>query len=434
MVPFHGTGAGVAELSWGQREIWAAMKSQRDWLPVGGAAAFDVPTDLDAVVAALGRSISRHQALRTRLRYEPDGGVRQVIRARGEVPLHVVDVPGDPAAAAAELETRLRRSDFDYEHEWPIRMAVVRHDGRNTHLVAVFCHLALDGAGLAALFRDGLINLFTGNTSADAPPGSTPVDQVEWQDSPAGRRHNQATQRHWRRLLAQVPSRRFGDTDDERDPRHWQVRFHSPAAYLAMRSIMARTGCESSAVLLAAVAVAMVRVTGIGPAVVQVVVHNRFRPGLADTISPVAQTGLCVIDTAGSFDDVVERARQSALSAYLHAYYDPDAMTEMIAELGRERGADIDLGCFYNDRRSPDIRDPDRPQATPRDVTAALTQTTLDWGPHSPKPWERFFVHVDDTPGVVRILCQADTRYLPPDDIAAFLHHFEATLVAASGG
>jgi hypothetical protein len=32
----------------------------------------------------------------------------------------------------------------------------------------------------------------------------------------------------------------------------------------------------------------------------------------------------------------------------------------------------------------------------------------------------------------LEILFQADTRYLPPDGMRTFLHHFESTLVAAA--
>ncbi len=435
MVPFHGDGAGVAELTWGQREIWAAMRTQRSRLPIGGVVPLPAGRDVDAVAAALRFTMSRHQSLRTRLRFEPDGSVRQVLSDHGEVPLHVVDVPddSDPAAVAAELEARIRSEPFDYEHDWPVQMTVIRHRGVATHLLGLFCHLSVDGGGMVALFGDGLGGLFTeGDASGPTAAGLTPFAQVAWQQGPSGRRLNQAAQRRWKRQLANVPASRFADTDDERRPRHWEVLFHSPAAHLAVRAITARTGTESSAVVLAAVAVALARVTDRHPTVLQVVVSNRFRPGLADTVSPIAQTGLCVIDVAdATFDDAIERARQSAMSAYLHAYYNPDEMTEQIAELGRERGEDIDLACFFNDRRGPDSPEPAGPP-TRQDIADALVMTTERWGPYSDTPFERFFVHLDSAPDTLNVLLQADTRYVPPDDMRTFLHEFESVLVAAA--
>jgi hypothetical protein len=37
IVPFSGEGSGVEELSWGQQEIWSAMRAQHSWLPIGAA-------------------------------------------------------------------------------------------------------------------------------------------------------------------------------------------------------------------------------------------------------------------------------------------------------------------------------------------------------------------------------------------------------------
>jgi hypothetical protein len=430
MVPFHGDGAGVSELSWGQREIWAAIRTQQSWIPIGGVGPLPPGQDIDFFVAALGFMVSRHQSLRTRLRFEPDGRVRQVLADHGEVPLHVVDVPDDddPARVADDLGMEFHDRKFDFERDWPVRMAVVRHRGAATHLVALYGHLAVDGSGAEALIADAA------NLGTDAPVTSLPpFAQAAWQQSPAGQRLNRATQRHWRRQLARVSARRFADTDDERAPRHWQAWFRSPAAYLGMRSIMARTGSETSPVVLAAVAVALARVTGRNPTALQVVVHNRFRPGLADSVSQIAQTGLCVIDVADiTFDQAVERARQSTTSTYLNAYYNPDEMTELINEIGRERGEEFDLGCFFNDRRAQDNRESADSLPTREQTTAALAETTIRWGPHSDKPFERFFVHIQDEPDTLHVLAQADTRCLPPDDLRAFLDVFESVLVGAA--
>jgi len=308
-------------------------------------------------------------------------------------------------------------------------MAVIRHRGAATHLVALYGHLAVDGSGAEALVADAA------NLGTDAPPVTSmpPFAQATWQQSTAGQRLNRATQRHWRRQLARVSARRFADTDDERAPRHWQAWFHSPAAYLGMRSIMARTGSEASPVVLAAVAVALARVTGRNPTALQVVVHNRFRPGLADTVSAIAQTGLCVIDVADiTFDEAVARARQSTTSTYLNAYYHRDEMAELIAEVGRERDEEFDLGCFYNDRRDEQHREATDPLPTRAQIEAARTGTTVRWGPHSDKPIERFFVHIQDTPDTLEVLAQADTQCLPPGDMRAFLDVLESMLVDAA--
>ncbi len=413
--------------------MWRAIVDQQSWMPLGGPAELPPAKDVDAIVAAVRWMLGRHRSLRTRLRFDPAGGVRQEVADRGEVPLHVVDVPddGDPARVAADVDAGFRRAELDYEHEWPLRLAVVRQRGVSTHLVGDFCHLALDIEGIAALFRGGLGALLLTETDVAALPVTDaldPLDQVAWQRGPAGRRHNQAVQRYWTRQLARVPACRFGASDDERRPRHWQATLRSPSAYRAMWSITARTAVDSSAVLLAAAAMAMARATGRDPAVFQIAVGNRFRPGLADSVSSIGQSCVCVIDVADApFDEVLGRAARRARNAYLNAYFDRDEMEALIAELGRARGERIDLTCFFNDRRAQHNRTPDRP------VPEAPAETTITWGPHSDTPFAPLFVHINDTAhAVVELLLQADTRCFPPDHMRTFLADFEATLLAAA--
>ncbi len=435
MVPFEGQGGGVADLSWGQAEMWRAIADQQSWMPLGGPAELPPAKDIEDIIAAMRWMLGRHRSLRTRLRFDPDGGVRQEVADHGDVPLHVVDVPddGDPARVAADVDAGFRRADLDYEHEWPLRMAVVRQRGVITHLVGEFCHLALDIQGMAALFRSGLSTLLLTETDAAALPVTDaldPLDQVAWQRGPAGRRHNQAVQRYWTRQLARVPAGRFGASDDERRPRHWQATLRSPSAYRAMWSITARTAMDSSTVLLAAAAMAMTRATGRDPAVFQIAVGNRFRPGLADSVSSIGQSCVCVIDVADApFDEVLARAARRARNAYLNAYFDREQMEALITEIGRARGERIDLTCFFNDRRAPDNRTPNRP--APAHEPPA--ETTVTWGPHSDTPFAPLFVHINDTAqAVVELLLQADTRHFPPAHMRTFLSDFEATLLTAA--
>jgi hypothetical protein len=184
---------------------------------------------------------------------------------------------------------------------------------------------------------------------------------------------------------------------------------------------------------MAAVAMALAQVTSVDPTVLQVIVNNRFRADLATTVSPVAQSALCAISVDGrTFDGVVERAWRSLMSAYLNAYYDPHKMDELIAEMGRERGAELDLDCFFNDRRDQPRREYTGPPPTEAELNAARGKTTLNWGPHSDAPAPRFYVHVLDTPNTIELIIFADTRYLPPGDIAKFLTQFETILVEAA--
>ncbi len=65
-------------------------------------------------------------------------------------------------------------------------------------------------------------------------------------------------------------------------------------------------------------------------------VNNRFRPGLADVIAPIAQNSVVTIDAAdATVDEVVARARGASLTAGMRAYYDPDELREVDRAAGR---------------------------------------------------------------------------------------------------
>lgn len=436
LVPFEGEDSGVGELSWGQREIWLAMQHQRSSLGIGGVFPLPRGTATGDVTADLRFLMGRHQSLRTRLVFGPDGAPRQLLAKSGEVPLEVVDASdGDPAEIAERVYRRYAEQLFDYASEWPIRWAVITRQGEVTHLVSEVCHLAADGGGLLAMAadlkaRDPVTGL------AERPlSGMPPLDQTRWQGTAAGQRQSNAALRHWARLLRAIPARRFTAAAAPRRPRYWQVHYDSPATHLALRAISARTGADSPTILLAAFAVALCRVTGNNPVVTQVVVSNRFRPGLADTVSPVNQTGLCVIDLAGiTFAESVARAWRAAMGAYKHAYYDPLRQQEMIAAVERERGEEIDIACFVNDRRFAGPREPAGPGPLPsaKELRAAVARSTLTWGYQQDRPSERLFFHINDVPGTASLEICADTRYVPPADMEAVLRGLEAVAVAAA--
>lgn len=438
LVPFHGPGAGEAGLSWGQKEIWAAMQAQESSLSGGSAAPLPEGRGIDYAASLLSYLMGRYPSFRTRLRFEPDGSVRQVLSDHGEAPMHILDAPddADPAEYAETVRFEYVRRLFDYVNEWPLRFAVIRHRGEPVQLVAVHCHLALDGGG----FRSVAVALGAFDTHGGPPPDDhaepalDPLDQVVWQEGPAGQRHHATVARHWRKLLARVAADRFADSGGEQAPRYWRVTGRSAAAEVAMRAISARSGrADTSPVLMAAVSVALAHVTGISPSVLKVVVNNRFRPGLATTASPVAQSALCVIDVGGvAFDDTVDRAWRSLMSAYLNAYYDPDRMAEMIAEIGRERGTPIDLDCFFNDQRDQVRREFAGPAPSPDELRAAARMTPLTWGPHSDLPTPKFYVHVVDALDAIHLLVFADTRYVPPAHLTAFFARFEEILIEAA--
>jgi hypothetical protein len=363
-----------------------------------------------------------------------DGVPRQHISTSGEVPLEIIDVGADdPADVAKQTMDRYYAEPFDYADEWPIRMAAICRADVVTHIVAVYCHVALDVHGVDALVTDlASMDPATGRPTGPVL-GLPPIAQVQQQRRPGAIRHSEAAIRYAERLVRDIPARRYNVSPDPRKPRWWQLNLDSRASYLAGRSIAKRNKVHTNPVLLAAFAVAFSEVTGINPAVAQLVVNNRFRPGLALAVAPISEACLGVIDVADStFDKVVSRAWQASTRAGKHSYYDPFRMEQMLAGVARERNEEIDIDCFFNDRRRSFLNPPPLElEPTRAEIEAAREETTLRWE----EPMEMYdhtmFFHVNDIPDTFDYLVCADTHRLAPAELETMMLRIEDVLVAA---
>ncbi len=435
MVHFAGEGSGVAELTWGQLELWGAMRRQGTWMPLPVREALPAGTTVEDMAEWLRYVMSRHQSMRTKLAFRPDGPPRQVVHGSGDIAMDVVEAgEEDPDAVAQRTIDRFVFRDFDFESEWPVDMAVIARHG--VPLIRVFnvCHLVTDAFGAMALMADLARRAAAPHDPAPPVTATEPLAQAEWQCSPAGRRHSETALRHWAEAIRELPARRFPPPVDRGEPRHWGLVFVSPATHHAVRVIRHRTGANSAQVILTLFLVALTQVTGVHPAATRVGVNNRFRRGLSDTVSVIMQYGLCVVDIAGvTFDEALARVSRRVIATFKHAYFDPIRLTELIDEASRARGEEVDLECYYNDRRLGEDSEPsgDPPPAID-DVLAALPPATLTGEPFTTRASERFFAAVEEAPGALRLVLEADTRYLSRDAMVALAHAVEERAVAAA--
>jgi hypothetical protein len=429
LVSFEGGGTGTGELTWGQRELWQVMQRRGTWLPIGTVLPLPAGSTLADAVEDVRFAMCNFPSLRTRLLLDPDGP-RQVVSGSGRVRLEIVDAADgdDPAGVAEQVRLRYWRRDHDLVSEWPVRVAVIRHRGVLTHRVWVMCHLVTDGIGSVVLLRERTARDARGSRAALAP-----LAQARWQHSPAGRRQSRVAMRYWEGVLRQVSARRFPERAERPYPRYWQARAHSPATYLGVRAIAGRTGAAAASVLLTVFAISLARVTGVNPVVVQVTVGNRFRPGLGRTVSPVMQSGLCVLDLPdGTVDQALAHTRRRVLAAYKYAYYDPRERDALVERVCRERGEPVDLGCFLNDRRVTPRADPG-PPPTPGQLRAAAGQGGFEWThKQDEREFDPLFVNVDDVPETIRLTVTADIHQISPADVEACVRGMEAVAVAAA--
>jgi hypothetical protein len=441
-VAFSGPGAGTGPLTWGQQQIWAAMRATASSQSLRAVVPLPAGKTAEDLAAELRFFMSRYESLRSRLVF--DGGDEahpsQTVAASGEAALAVLDVPddGDPALAAEALADHWDRTRFDHVREWPMRLAAVRHRGVATHVVVVLSHLAADGGGVAVMMADlaawdpatdPLAELVAGAP----PPGPGPLELVERQATSAARRQSDSALKHWERLLRAAHPMQFPPTQSDGGPRYRQALVDSPALLLAARTVAARTGGTVSAVLLAAYGVALADATGVDPVLSQVIVGNRFRPGLAAAVHPVSQNGLVRLDVGGTtFDGAVERALRASVLGSKHAYYDPAECDRLRARVDRERGAPVEIGCVFNDRGAGLAAEPAGPPPRASEIRAAMSRRTLRWGRPLPLFNESLMVTVEGAGDSVAVLLEVDTHALSARVAEKFLLTMESAVLRAA--
>ncbi|HTJ35124.1 MAG TPA: condensation domain-containing protein [Dactylosporangium sp.] len=426
-VPFAGDGAGTGGLTWGQQQVWRAMIEVNTSMSMGGVVPVADGRTVEDFAQELRFFMSRYPAMRTLLRIAPGGATTQEVFAEGEAFLEVHDAPSaeDAAALAADVHAGWKARNFEYTREWPIRMAVVRAGGAVTHVVVMVCHIAADGGGLGIMIRDLAQRDTLGPASV---AGHFEVAEAQR----AGGRTTDNAMRYWETQLRAIEPQRFAGYAEAGGERFRQFLWRSTALFAASERLAALLSIDAGPVLLAAYGVAFGRVTGrTGPFASQVIVGNRFRPGLAEVVSPLAQNGLVVFDAAGvSAAEAVARARQASMSASKYAYYDPDTRLALIDRIGKERGEPMDLAVFYNERRAG-LRPPENP---PDEAAIRAARAATEFVRETPMAFfnEKLMINIDELPDVIQIAMEVDTAYLPAADARRLLQEMEDFVVEAA--
>ncbi|MCE6996436.1 condensation domain-containing protein [Saccharothrix sp. S26] len=436
-VRFSGPGAGVAPLTWGQKAILRDVRASGWSNNISGAHPVPDGATVDGLAERLGRAMGKHPALRTRLGVDADGRPCQVVAGSGEVDVEVVTFADElDRGEAIDYGNRLW-VDWLVEpvEPWPVRLAVMRHRGEAAYLVLAMNHLVADGTAALLVMADlGLGELVGRRVDPHAP---WTADLARREQSPRARRISDRAMRYWEGHLRRLPPTGFGGPKQTRPGERCRIaRFHSPAAHLAVLAIARRTRADTSAVLLALIAVAIGSVTGVTPLTANLVTGNRFRPGLADVIGSLSQNAVLTLDLDGTVDDVVGRARQAATVAWLHAYYDPDQLDELVARLDAERGHPAAVACRISDRRFSTrprtdamAKDAD---VTPAAIRAKLPETFVKWDGHRYDVAEQLFVAVEDRPETVYLQLVYDATAFTAVQAETLLRTVEEVAVRAA--
>jgi hypothetical protein len=430
-VDFVGEGDAAAEapLTWAQVDHWKGIVEAGQAATMGAAHRMPTGSTIDEVAELLRFIVSRHQALRTRLRFEENGVVSQVCSATGTLDLQVVDAgAADPDEFAGEWTTRLRQQPFDFERDWPVRMAVITVRDEITHVVTVYLHLAIDAGGLNALLADVAERDSVTGAASGPVTSLRPLELARRQSEPAALRRSTSALRHLEHVMNTVNPAMLGRARRSGPADYRAIRFRSPATALALERVAAEQAVTSATAMLAAYAVGLARHLQESRIWAMVLVGNRFRPGFGDSISLLVQSSPVLVDVAGiSLTTAVIRARAGLLNTYKNAYYSPGERDSLIAKLNRDRPEPIELGCYYNDRRD------ERP-ANEQPVTAAQLGEAVRHGSWSEDfqhalPRMTLFVNVDESPGAIDFPISFDSRYFEVDEVVALARGIEAAAV-----
>ncbi|MEU6236107.1 condensation domain-containing protein [Kitasatospora sp. NPDC047058] len=439
--------SGTGPATWGQQAIWDAVgrlsPADAPRYNITTAAPLDPGLPVPVVLAALTGLLHLHDSLHTRLHQDDAGRLRQTVDPAGRLPVHTRPGRGGPAELAATgraLHDELAALPFDCAAEWPLRVGLVVADGLARHISLVLSHTAVDGAGMGRLVMD-LTELSLGEPPEAVRarrPAQQPLEEAAFQTSERGLKRDANARAHVLRKLRSGPPRLFPPAADDVARPFPNAVLSSPALFRAVDRVAAGHRVSGSSVLLAATAVMTARLSGSPDAVLQVIVNNRFLPGLTTAVSPVAGDGLLHLpDADGEFGAVVRRTHAASIATYRHAYYNKRLLDAEIARLTAGHGPLADRSCIVNDTRdlvpapatdaaaatgSSDAGDPGDPLDPAR--------STLRWPQEfEPRPGLSYALDALRTPGAVELALTADPSVLPRPAMERFLHGIEDLVV-----
>jgi mycobactin peptide synthetase MbtE len=296
------------------------------------AARLTGPWDIDALIAAVGDVVARHEILRTT--YVDDDGVPyQVVGPVAE--LAVRRATGDGEQWLHEQLEAERRHCFELDREWPIRVAVLDTGDTGQYVLSlVVHHIASDHWSAGVLFADVMTAYRArrdGEAPAWAPLRVQYADYAAWQRDFLGEPGGQdsavaAEQRdYWTSQLAGLPEDSGLRPDFPRPPLPSgdgeSVTFSIDAATRAKLAERCRElGVTEFMALQAAVAVVLHK-TGSGVDIpLGTPVAGRSEAELDQLVGFFVNILVLRNDLRGNptLRDVLTRARETALSAYAH--------------------------------------------------------------------------------------------------------------------
>ncbi|WP_231990760.1 non-ribosomal peptide synthetase, partial [Mycobacterium sp. 852002-30065_SCH5024008] len=323
-------------LSFGQSRLWFVDQllgpSAVYNLPI--AVRLHGPLDVEALGAALGDVVARHESLRTIFPTVDGIPEQQVITPeQTEFGWDVVDASNWPPERLEEAIAAVAAYAFDLATEIPLRAQLFRVGAEEYVLVAVAHHIAADGWSITPLIQD-LGTAYTSRTQGQAP-GWAPLavqyaDYTLWQreqfgdlEDPHSRIGGQLA--YWQHALAGMPERLELPTDRPypavADHHGASLTVEWPAQLQQEITRVARAHQVSNfMVIQAALAVLLAKLSASCDVAVGFPIAGRRDPVLDEVVGFFVNTLVLRLDLTGdpSVAELLGQVRARSLAAYEH--------------------------------------------------------------------------------------------------------------------
>jgi len=369
----------TAPATWGQEYMWEIL----DVLGRGGAAlncrnSVRIPDGMPRaeIMAHLATLFARHEVLRTRFEGDTLGAVTQVVDAHQSLPVSIMDAAGSSSEAARlRLSSRLAEAWFDVARDPLARIGIVERDGRPESVVLVTSHILMDAMSQFMLETD-LERLLHGRPLSPAV-ATQPIEQADYETSPAGRRQAAAAMRYWEKTLDRFPATVAADGASPADsPRYNHGMLTRPRGFAALRRAAAAHRVSQAAVALSALVFVLGRASGLSQYPMLIRSSNRLGAASRSTIGHFAQAAPILIDLAGAdVGRLFATVQRDTIVAVRHGLYPPAELARLRHLMTQRRGAPVPLRMTMN--YVPTFEEPGSPPLPA--ATEDADEDRFDW-------------------------------------------------------
>ncbi|MGW6724320.1 amino acid adenylation domain-containing protein [Nocardia sp. NPDC055029] len=332
-------------LSLAQQRMWFLNQFDPD------SVAYNIPMavrlsgaiDVEALRAAVGDLVARHETLRTIYPETDDGPIQQVLPESAATPQ--LEVRRIAAAELGAAMHALGSSGFDVRGQVPLRVALFELGPDESVLAVVVHHIAGDGSSLTPLTRDLMLAYAArsaGSAPALAPLAVQYADYALWQrallgseDDPASLASAQLA--YWRQALAGLPDQLDLPADRPRPVVQSFAGGRVPIeidadTHRALLALARAQGATLFMVVHTALAVTLARLAGTGDLAIGTPIAGRGEAALDDLIGMFVNTLVfrTTLRPGEPFTDLLARQRDTDLQVFANADLPFERLVEAI--------------------------------------------------------------------------------------------------------